>query len=64
VVNPPSVAAGELPECGRGLLLVAVYADRWGCTRRDDIVKTVWAEVGCGERVEDQWRITSQDRTH
>lgn len=30
---------------GRGLLLVAVYAGRWGCEVRDAYTKTVWAEV-------------------
>ncbi|HEX5566919.1 MAG TPA: ATP-binding protein [Streptomyces sp.] len=30
---------------GRGLLLVAVYARRWGCEARDTVTKTVWAEV-------------------
>ncbi|MFJ2112044.1 MULTISPECIES: ATP-binding protein [unclassified Streptomyces] len=31
---------------GRGLLLVAAYADRWGWAVRDPYTKTVWAEVG------------------
>ncbi|MGA5076657.1 hypothetical protein ACPC37_03390 [Streptomyces griseoincarnatus] len=31
---------------GRGLLLVAAYAERWGCEVRDAYMKTVWAEVG------------------
>ncbi|MTE21498.1 ATP-binding protein [Streptomyces sp. TRM43335] len=30
---------------GRGLLLVSVYATRWGCEVRDAFTKTVWAEV-------------------
>ncbi|MBP0457922.1 ATP-binding protein [Streptomyces bomunensis] len=30
---------------GRGLLLVAAYADRWGWEARDAHTKTVWAEV-------------------
>lgn len=30
---------------GRGLLLVAVYAGRWGCEVQDAYTKTVWAEV-------------------
>ncbi|MFE3601401.1 ATP-binding protein [Streptomyces sp. NPDC059142] len=30
---------------GRGLLLVAAYADRWGWCVRDPYTKTVWAEV-------------------
>ncbi|MFP8884143.1 ATP-binding protein [Streptomyces mangrovi] len=30
---------------GRGLLLVSVYARRWGCEVRDAFTKTVWAEV-------------------
>jgi hypothetical protein len=31
---------------GRGLLLVAAYADRWGWAVRDRYTKVVWAEVG------------------
>ncbi|MFE2944281.1 ATP-binding protein [Streptomyces sp. NPDC059255] len=31
---------------GRGLLLVAAHADRWGWGVRDPYTKTVWAEVG------------------
>ncbi|WP_394428791.1 ATP-binding protein [Streptomyces sp. SGAir0957] len=30
---------------GRGLLLVAAHAGRWGCTVHDAYAKTVWAEV-------------------
>ncbi|WP_328885596.1 ATP-binding protein [Streptomyces sp. NBC_00316] len=32
-------------ETGRGLLLVAGYADKWGCQTRDAHTKTVWAEI-------------------
>ncbi|MGC0379061.1 ATP-binding protein [Streptomyces sp. SAI-229] len=38
-------AALDAPS-GRGLLLVAAYAERWGCEARDAYTKTVWAEVG------------------
>ena len=38
-------AALDAPS-GRGLLLVAAYAERWGCEVRDAYTKTVWAEVG------------------
>ncbi|MFE5207211.1 ATP-binding protein [Streptomyces sp. NPDC056600] len=38
----PSAAPG-----GRGLLLVAACADRWGHEVRDVCAKTVWAEVPC-----------------
>ncbi|MFD5374831.1 ATP-binding protein [Streptomyces griseoincarnatus] len=38
-------AAPDAPS-GRGLLLVAAYAERWGCEARDAYTKTVWAEVG------------------
>ncbi|WP_407697586.1 ATP-binding protein, partial [Streptomyces corynorhini] len=31
---------------GRGLLLVAAYAERWGWVVRDPYTKLVWAEVG------------------
>jgi anti-sigma regulatory factor (Ser/Thr protein kinase) len=37
-------AAPDAPS-GRGLLLVAAYAERWGCEVRDAYTKTVWAEV-------------------
>jgi anti-sigma regulatory factor (Ser/Thr protein kinase) len=37
-------AAAE-QECGRGLLLVEAFADRWGYVVRDACTKTVWAEV-------------------
>ncbi|GHB11321.1 MULTISPECIES: ATP-binding protein [Streptomyces] len=32
-------------ETGRGLLLIAAYADTWGCQTRDAHTKTVWAEI-------------------
>jgi anti-sigma regulatory factor (Ser/Thr protein kinase) len=32
-------------ETGRGLLLVAAHADKWGCQTRDAHTKTVWAEI-------------------
>jgi anti-sigma regulatory factor (Ser/Thr protein kinase) len=41
--EPRSVEA----DSGRGLLLVAAYADRWGCEVRDTCTKTVWAEIAC-----------------
>ncbi|MEV5796612.1 ATP-binding protein [Streptomyces collinus] len=49
---PPPGALGDMPdpdvttvaESGRGLLLTETLADRWGCDRRDQYVKTVWAE--------------------
>ncbi|MFI6339433.1 ATP-binding protein [Streptomyces sp. NPDC050535] len=37
--------AGPEDESGRGLLLVAVLAARWGTAPRTPIGKTVWAEV-------------------
>lgn len=42
---------------GRGLLLVDVYADRWGCTARDAYTKSIWADVGiCGScELVDEW---------
>ncbi|MHA4814521.1 ATP-binding protein [Streptomyces aculeolatus] len=30
---------------GRGLVLVAAFAERWGCFQPNAAVKTVWAEV-------------------
>ncbi|MGW0627188.1 ATP-binding protein [Streptomyces sp. NPDC002758] len=41
--DPCSLAA----DSGRGLLLVAAYAERWGCEVRDTCTKTVWAEIAC-----------------
>ncbi|MEV7344136.1 ATP-binding protein [Streptomyces sp. NPDC093544] len=37
--------AGPEDESGRGLLLVAVLAARWGTVPRTPIGKTVWAEI-------------------
>ncbi|MFJ4832833.1 ATP-binding protein [Streptomyces sp. NPDC088747] len=37
--------AGPEDESGRGLLLVAVLATRWGTLPRTPVGKTVWAEV-------------------
>jgi hypothetical protein len=37
--------AGPEDESGRGLLLVAVLAARWGTAPRTPVGKTVWAEV-------------------
>lgn len=47
---PRDPVAGPNPTdvpSGRGLLLVAEYAERWGCEVRDAYTKTVWAEVPC-----------------
>ncbi|MGF0176829.1 ATP-binding protein [Streptomyces sp. Marseille-Q5077] len=38
-------AAGGERESGRGLLIVAAYADRWGVDQAPANCKTVWAEV-------------------
>ncbi|MFE9172655.1 ATP-binding protein [Streptomyces kebangsaanensis] len=45
---PPHPAAPSPPvdaSSGRGVLLVQVYADCWGCTVLDEYTKTAWAEV-------------------
>ncbi|MGW3626001.1 ATP-binding protein [Streptomyces sp. NPDC000880] len=46
---PPTTAPSEPTppevESGRGLLLVAAHAERWGCETGDPYTKTVWAEV-------------------
>ncbi|MCK8678027.1 MULTISPECIES: ATP-binding protein [Streptomyces] len=44
------VAAG-LEEGGRGLLMVAAYAEDWGWEVRDRLTKTVWAEVAASSLV-------------
>ncbi|MCC5034057.1 ATP-binding protein [Streptomyces sp. WAC 00631] len=46
-VPPAAVPDAPDPEgdSGRGLLLVAAHAERWGCEARDPYTKTVWAEV-------------------
>lgn len=38
-------AVGEDAESGRGLLIVAAYADRWGVDEAPANCKTVWAEL-------------------
>ncbi|MFR9674430.1 ATP-binding protein [Streptomyces sp. TR06-5] len=43
----PAQAAGE-DESGRGLFLVDLLADRWGCAPRSPLGKTVWAELTVG----------------
>ncbi|WP_405900802.1 ATP-binding protein [Streptomyces sp. NBC_00727] len=49
--GPPTVLPeGPAPltaDSGRGLLLVAAYAEAWGCESRDVCTKTVWAEISC-----------------
>lgn len=41
----PGTPADENRDGGRGLVLVAAFAERWGCVQPDAAVKTVWAEV-------------------
>lgn len=43
---PVAAAPGAGAESGRGLLLVAALADRWGVTPGPVPCKTVWAEIG------------------
>ncbi|RKN39018.1 ATP-binding protein [Streptomyces hoynatensis] len=43
-------APGPERECGRGLLIVAALADRWGVDPIAASRKTVWAELGLGGR--------------
>ncbi|NUP19958.1 MAG: ATP-binding protein [Streptomyces sp.] len=38
--------AGGDAESGRGLMIVAAYADRWGVEQAPANGKTVWAEIG------------------
>ncbi|MGK4584388.1 ATP-binding protein [Kitasatospora sp. HPMI-4] len=44
------VLTGEDAESGRGLLIVAALADRWGVDLTVSPVKTVWAELDLGAR--------------
>lgn len=49
---PPQPPPDPVPadaESGRGLLLIGACASRWGCTVRDGVTKTVWAEVALPE---------------
>ncbi|MEO3763419.1 ATP-binding protein [Streptomyces sp. B8F3] len=41
----PPGAAPTHADRGRGLVLVAAFAERWGCFQAEAVVKTVWAEV-------------------
>ncbi|WP_244174418.1 ATP-binding protein, partial [Streptomyces murinus] len=41
---PTVLSAAETAECGRGLVLVAALAERWGVERGPG-GKTVWCEV-------------------
>ncbi|UOB08696.1 ATP-binding protein [Streptomyces sp. HP-A2021] len=43
--TPPTALDALEAETGRGLLLVAAYAAKWGCQARDAHTKTVWAEI-------------------
>ncbi len=43
-----SAGREELPDSGRGLLLVEVLADRWGVRTGPVPIKTVWAELDHG----------------
>lgn len=48
--SPPAECGTPLDaESGRGLLLVAALADRWGVDPYPPGGKTVWAECGCEE---------------
>ncbi|MGW6291288.1 ATP-binding protein [Streptomyces sp. NPDC055058] len=51
--RPPVAAPSSCPdgESGRGLLLVAALARRWGWGPREGVGKTVWAEVPAGPPV-------------
>lgn len=43
--TPPQPAGGELPESGRGLVLLEAVAEQWGVVTREQGGKTVWAHV-------------------
>ncbi|KOV66203.1 ATP-binding protein [Streptomyces sp. MMG1121] len=44
-VPRPHDPVAEESECGRGLRIVAAYADRWGVTEAPAGAKIVWAEL-------------------
>jgi anti-sigma regulatory factor (Ser/Thr protein kinase) len=44
-VPRPHDPVAEEAECGRGLRIVAAYADRWGVTEAPAGAKIVWAEL-------------------
>lgn len=43
--TPRPPPGGELPESGRGLVLLEAVAEQWGVVRREQGGKTVWAHV-------------------
>lgn len=45
---PQTLSPDVEAEGGRGLLIVAALAERWGVTPGPEPRKTVWAEVACG----------------
>lgn len=42
-------APAELAESGRGLALIAAFADAWGVRDREGVGKTVWARLLVGQ---------------
>ncbi|MFB7261446.1 ATP-binding protein [Streptomyces nojiriensis] len=48
---PSAVPAGPGAESGRGLVLVAAFAARWGVDHGPAPLKTVWAEMDLGSPI-------------
>ncbi|WP_327735161.1 ATP-binding protein [Streptomyces nojiriensis] len=49
--TPSAVPAGPEAESGRGLVLVAAFAARWGIDHGPVPLKTVWAEMDLGSPI-------------
>lgn len=49
--TPPAATAAPGAESGRGLVLVAAFATRWGVDHGPAPLKTVWAEMDLGSPI-------------
>ncbi|MEV7500591.1 ATP-binding protein [Streptomyces sp. NPDC093018] len=60
---PTVLSAAETAECGRGLVLVAALAERWGVERGPG-GKTVWCEVVRGRGAADFGKVVPRTHRH
>ncbi|BBC96387.1 ATP-binding protein [Streptomyces griseofuscus] len=60
---PALLSAAETAECGRGLVLVAALAERWGVERGPG-GKTVWCEVVRGRGAADFGEVVPRAHRH